>query len=174
MIKVISIVVAIAAVAIAEELNAVVLLVPNDVAKNNVTGKLLITQSVANGPVTITGTAVGLDPGLHGFHVHEKGDLSGGCASTGKHFNPDKVSHGAPEDTVRHVGDLGNIKADEKGIASINITDNIISLCGPNSIIGRSFVIHEKKDDLGKGNTTLSLETGDAGNRLACGLVGIL
>ena len=76
-----------------QDLNAVVLLVPNDVTKNNVTGKLLITQGVANGPVTITGTVEGLEPGLHGFHVHEKGDLSGGCATTGKHFNPDKVSY---------------------------------------------------------------------------------
>ena len=84
------------------------------------------------------------------------------------------MSHGAPEDTVRHVGDLGNIKVDDKGIASINITDNLISLSGPNNILGRGFVVHEKADDLGKGNTTLSLETGDAGNRLACGVVGIL
>lgn len=71
-------------------MKAVVKLVPHNVAKN-VTGNLLIVQSVENGPVTITGSIYGLSPGLHGFHVHEKGDLSNGCVSTGKHFNPEKV-----------------------------------------------------------------------------------
>ncbi|XP_043464624.1 superoxide dismutase [Cu-Zn], chloroplastic-like isoform X2 [Leptopilina heterotoma] len=156
-----------------QELKAVVKLVPNNVAKLNVTGILLISQSVKNGPVTITGTIYGIPPGLHGFHVHEKGDMTKGCISTGKHFNPERVNHGAPNDRVRHVGDLGNLNASEDWTAKVDITDTMISLSGPNSIIGRAFVVHEKTDDLGKGNSTLSLETGDAGDRIACGIVGI-
>ncbi|XP_026826689.1 superoxide dismutase [Cu-Zn], chloroplastic isoform X2 [Ooceraea biroi] len=157
----------------AEEMVAVVRLTAQDATVKNVTGNLKIVQSVANGPVTITGTIRGLTEGLHGFHVHEKGDMSNGCLSTGAHFNPENVTHGAPEDTVRHVGDLGNIQANSDGEAIVNITDNIISLTGSNSILGRTIVVHSGEDDLGKGNTTASSSTGNAGDRLACGIIGI-
>lgn len=160
----------------AEELVASITLMPDPAFKDqNVMGTLKISQSVTNGPVSITGSISGLKKeGIHGFHVHAKGDISEGCKSAGPHFNPEKVKHGAPEDTVRHVGDLGNIKADGEGVATINITDTMISLTGPNSIIGRAFVVHSQEDDLGKGNTTVSSETGNAGDRWACGVVGIV
>jgi Cu-Zn family superoxide dismutase len=176
MMKVAVLVVALIAHTYAEELVASVLITPDPGFQDkNVTGTLKIVQSVANGPVTITGSINGLNKDAnHGFHVHAKGDLTGGCKSAGPHFNPEKVKHGAPEDTVRHVGDLGNIKADENGVAQINITDTMISLTGPNSIIGRAFVVHSQEDDLGKGNSTLSSETGNAGDRWACGIVGIV
>ncbi|XP_011267952.3 superoxide dismutase [Cu-Zn], chloroplastic [Camponotus floridanus] len=161
------------AVVTAEEMVAVVRLTPHDVKVQNVTGNLKIVQSVPNGPVTITGTIYGLTEGLHGFHVHEKGDLSDGCTSAGAHFNPENVTHGAPEDTVRHVGDLGNIQANSQGEAAVNITDNIISLSGPNNILGRSMVVHSDEDDLGKGNHTLSSTTGNSGSRWACGVIGV-
>ncbi|KAM0731348.1 Superoxide dismutase [Cu-Zn], chloroplastic [Formica fusca] len=157
----------------AEEMVAVVRLTPHDVKGKNVTGNLKIVQSVPNGPVTITGSIHGLTEGLHGFHVHEKGDLSNGCASTGAHFNPENVTHGGPDDTVRHVGDLGNVQANSEGEAMINITDNIISLSGPNNILGRAIVVHSAEDDLGKGNHTLSSTTGNAGDRWACGVIGV-
>ncbi|XP_012233857.1 uncharacterized protein [Linepithema humile] len=157
----------------AEELVAVVHLTPNDASTHNVKGDLKIVQSVPNGPVTISGKITGLTEGLHGFHVHEKGDLSEGCKSAGAHFNPENVTHGAPEDNVRHVGDLGNIQANSDGEATINITDTIISLSGSNSILGRAIVVHSGEDDLGKGNSTLSSTTGNAGDRWACGVIGI-
>ena len=65
------------------------------------------------------------------------------------------MSHGAPEDETRHVGDLGNIVADSAGVASINITDDWISLNGINSIIGRGLVIHAGRDDMGKVSISL-------------------
>lgn len=70
----------------------------------------------------------GLEPGLHGFHIHEKADFSNGCISAGPHWNPHNVSHGGPGDAVRHAGDLGNIKADQDGRAEGQITDNLIKL----------------------------------------------
>jgi Cu/Zn superoxide dismutase len=59
------------------------------------------------------------------------------------------------------------------GVAETTIVDNQIPLTGPNSVVGRAFVVHELKDDLGKGGHELSLTTGNAGGRLACGVIGL-
>jgi len=85
-----------------------------------------------------------------------------------------KVNHGGPKDETRHVGDLGNIMADANGSARVYISDYRITLCGPNSIIGRAVVIHSGPDDFGRGGTPDSLKTGNAGSRIGCGLIGIL
>ena len=126
-----------------------------------------------DGPTTVSVRITGLTPGLHGFHLHEYGDTTNGCISTGAHFNPNNLTHGAPEDEVRHAGDLGNIVANAEGVAEATIVDNQIPLSGPNSVVGRALVVHELEDDLGKGGHELSLTTGNAGGRLACGVVGL-
>ncbi|KAJ8477556.1 hypothetical protein OPV22_021283 [Ensete ventricosum] len=126
-----------------------------------------------NGPTTVKVRVTGLTPGLHGFHLHEFGDTTNGCISTGAHFNPNKMTHGAPEDEIRHAGDLGNIVANADGVAEATIVDNQIPLSGPHSVVGRAFVVHELEDDLGKGGHELSPTTGNAGGRLACGVVGL-
>ncbi|KAI7684863.1 Superoxide dismutase [Cu-Zn], partial [Sarcoptes scabiei] len=122
--------------------------------------------------VHVTGKITGLTPGSHGFHVHEFGDNTNGCTSAGAHFNPHSKTHGAPEDDERHVGDLGNIVADESGTALIDIKDSKISLTGLNTIIGRSLVVHADPDDLGRGGHELSKSTGNAGGRIACAVIG--
>eukprot|EP00252_Welwitschia_mirabilis_P023735 TRINITY_DN679_c0_g1_i1.p1 TRINITY_DN679_c0_g1~~TRINITY_DN679_c0_g1_i1.p1 ORF type:complete len:155 (-),score=25.00 TRINITY_DN679_c0_g1_i1:493-957(-) len=126
-----------------------------------------------NGPTTVNAKVTGLKPGLHGFHVHALGDTTNGCMSTGPHFNPAGKEHGAPEDENRHAGDLGNVTAGEDGTAEMTITDSQIPLSGPNSIVGRAVVVHADPDDLGKGGHELSKTTGNAGGRVACGVVGL-
>ena len=87
----------------------------------------------------------------------------------GGHYNPDGVDHG--DDKEGHVGDLGNITADESGMAKVNIVSNRIDLMGDRSIVGRGIVVHADQDDLGRGGDEESLKTGNAGDRLACGVI---
>ncbi|OMO84380.1 hypothetical protein CCACVL1_10842 [Corchorus capsularis] len=133
-----------------------------------VEGVVTLTQE-DDGPTTVNVRITGLTPGPHGFHLHEYGDTTNGCMSTGAHFNPNNMTHGAPEDETRHAGDLGNIIANADGVAEATIVDSQIPLSGPNSVVGRALVVHELEDDLGKGGHELSLTTGNAGGRLACG-----
>jgi len=123
-----------------------------------------------DGIVRITGEMKGLAPGLHGFHIHAFGDVSNGCASTGGHYNPQNKEHGAPADANRHAGDLGNINVGADGTAKIDITDKGFKIP---EILGRAVVCHEGQDDLGKGGHELSKTTGNAGGRVACGIIGI-
>ncbi|XP_050142938.1 superoxide dismutase [Cu-Zn] isoform X1 [Malus sylvestris] len=137
-------------------------------SSEGVKGTISFVQE-GDGPTTVTGSVSGLKPGLHGFHVHALGDTTNGCMSTGPHFNPAVKEHGAPEDEVRHAGDLGNITAGDDGTATFTIVDKQIPLAGPDSIIGRAVVVHADPDDLGKGGHELSKSTGNAGGRVACG-----
>jgi Cu-Zn family superoxide dismutase len=135
------------------------------VGNNQVHGHITFTQM--DGYVEITGEVLGLAKGDHGFHIHEYGDCSAlDAGSAGAHFNPDKKPHGGPEDADRHVGDLGNITADDSGKATINMKDRLISLHGEHSIIGRAVIVHADKDDY------KSQPSGNAGARVACGVVG--
>ena len=121
----------------------------------------------------IHGQVEGLTHGKHGFHIHETGDLTDHCQSLCAHFNPTGTNHGDRKDEERHIGDLGNIEADDQGIAKFDFTDPLIKLTGEHSVIGRSVIVHADEDDLGRGGHTDSLTTGHAGKRLACGVIGI-
>ena len=120
-------------------------------------------------PTIIRGLIKGLEPGEHGFHIHEFGDLSDGCASAGGHYNPDGVDHGDIDGG--HVGDLGNVTANEQGEARFKIVARRVDLSGDRSVVGRAVVVHAGRDDLGKGGDEESLKTGNAGDRLGCGVI---
>lgn len=137
-------------------------------------GVALVTET-NKGDVTIEASVEGLTDGCHGFHVHLYGDEVGaddGTAAAG-HWNPNENPHSAPDEVIRHVGDLGNIcstngKASySKTFASSDPERPAIVGDFVNSIIGRSFVIHRDPDDL------TSQPTGAAGPRVAIGIIGI-
>jgi Cu-Zn family superoxide dismutase len=127
-----------------------------------------VTFTVTPEGVEIAGTVTGLTPGKHGFHVHEFGDMSSADGlATGGHFNPEKEKHGGPHAAERHVGDLGNITADDSGTATIKISDSQVRLYGKHSVLGRGLIVHAKEDDL------KTQPTGDAGGRVAQGVIGV-
>ena len=116
----------------------------------------------------------GLTDGEHGFHIHEYGDLTDGCTSACKHFNPYNKQHGGLNDTNSHAGDLGNILSTHN-IAKGHLYTKKISITPGkrNNVVGRMVIVHKDRDDLGEGNNAESLKTGNAGKRIACGVIGI-
>lgn len=143
---------------------AVCVLTPTE--GNNVKGTVTFTKT--DGGVLIVADVEGLSEGKHGFHVHEFGDISKpDGTSAGGHFNPDDKDHAGPEDSIRHAGDFGNLIANENGNAHYERVDSLISFKGVNNIIGRAIILHANEDDL------VSQPTGDAGGRVAHGVIGV-
>ena len=130
---------------------------------NNVAGTIVLAQQ--QGHCELSGEVTGLTPGDHGFHIHMFGDLrSADGSSAGGHYNPDNHMHGGLDSKERHVGDLGNIKADDKGVAKISIKAEGLNL---HMVLGRSLVVHKDADDL------KSQPAGNAGPRVAVGAIGL-
>ena len=93
----------------------------------------------------------------------------------GGHYNPYNETHGSVEVTEygRHAGDLrNNVTSDLEGKVVEEFYDELVTLYGPNSVFGRTLVIHDGIDDLGLGGNKESLITGNAGGRLACAVIG--
>jgi Cu-Zn family superoxide dismutase len=118
--------------------------------------------------VKVTADIDGLAPNSeHGFHIHEFGDCSdmAKAMSAGGHYNPEKHEHGKPG-AMSHVGDMGNIKADERGHAHVELTLPEATISGKNAILGRGVIVHEKVDNF-------SQPVGAAGGRIGCGVIGV-
>lgn len=115
--------------------------------------------------VMVEANITGLEPGNHGFHIHQFGDCTAeDGTSAGGHFNPNENMHAGPDAEDRHMGDMGNITANEDGVATIEYTDDTIRI---DQIIGRGIIVHAGEDDL------TSQPSGAAGPRLGCGVIGI-
>lgn len=122
-----------------------------------------------DGGVRILADVAGLSEGKHGFHVHEHGDCSAADGSSaGGHFNPTGAKHGGPDSAERHVGDMGNLEANEEGFAHYDQINSLMELNGKNSIVGKSIVIHEGEDDL------VTQPTGNSGARIGCGEIRVV
>ena len=94
---------------------------PNEVAK----GVVNFTQAGAYALCEINANFTGLAPGKqHGFHIHQYGNLLQGCVTAGPHYNPFGHTHAGPKDLTRHVGDLGNVQADDQGNGKYYLIDH--------------------------------------------------
>lgn len=134
---------------------------------NNVNGVVRFTRT--GDGVQVEGEVHGLDANsTHGFHIHEFGDCSADDGtSAGGHFDPHDQSHGGPDAAERHAGDMGNLTSDDDGTAEISYTDTVMTFRGAASVLGRGVIVHAEEDDLE------SQPTGDAGDRLSCGVIGV-
>jgi Cu-Zn family superoxide dismutase len=98
---------------------------------DQIKGTVKFIEDLHNKKVKIELNLIGLKPNsLHGFHVHEAGDLTDKCTSMCAHFNPYGLTHGCPGMKNRHVGDLGNIHTNNKGEAKYSFYDDVIKLRG--------------------------------------------
>ncbi len=127
-------------------------------------------ETVSDG-VRLTAEVSGLTPGMnHGFHIHEFGDCSAADGtSAGGHFNPDMNDHGAPGTAMSHAGDFGNLEAGSDGTASYSFVSDKITVGdgGAGDVVGRGVIVHAGSDDL------MTQPTGDAGGRIACGVIAM-
>jgi Cu-Zn family superoxide dismutase len=133
---------------------------------NEATGTVTFVQR--GDKVAVTADVRGLPPNSeHGFHVHEKGDCSSGDGmSTGGHFNPDGKPHGNAQPSDGHAGDMPNIKADASGNAKATFEISKMTIAdGPHSVVGKGLIVHKDPDDY------RTQPTGNAGARLACGVI---
>ena len=136
---------------------------------NSKTSGLVTFEQTADG-VHVKAKVEGLTPGLHGFHIHEKGDCSApDGSSAGGHFNPTSAPHGDPSHASKHSGDFGNITADAKGVATLDVKVPLSQLTltegSPVNALNRGVIVHTAPDDF------KTQPTGNAGGRLACGVI---
>ena len=135
-------------------------------AGNNVSGTVTFVQEGRK--VFVIAEVLGLKPGPHGFHVHEKGDCSAAdFSSAGGHFNPDGQPHGDPSAGAHHVGDMPMLVADASGKATARAELRSMSIGGGGTtdIVGKAVVVHADADDF------RSQPAGNSGARVACGVI---
>ena len=148
-----------------------------------VSGTIKLHQDAPYHPTKISIFLKGFPPNkVMAIHIHTYGDLSNGCHTAAGHYNPYNKLHGSENlhGNDRHVGDLiNNIKSDDKGVVSMQFSDDLVYLYGMYTVIGRMIVIHENVDDLGlyryekSKRGELSRTTGNAGGRVACSVIGL-
>jgi len=129
----------------------------------------MLRFAVVDGRIEVTGDVTGLGPGTtHAFHVHENGDCSApDGSSAGGHFNPGSTDHGRVGHGEHHAGDSDNITANADGSAQVQgwLEGATIGDGAATDIVGKGVIIHAGEDDY------TTQPTGDAGGRLACGVI---
>lgn len=135
-------------------------------AKSDTKTNGIVTFKEKGNNVTMELDVKGLTPGEHAIHIHEKADCSApDGTSTGGHWNPGHTDHGKWDVGHFHLGDIGNLVANEKGEAKLTFkTDKWCLTCNDESkkIIGHGLIIHSTKDDF------QTQPTGNAGGRVGC------
>ncbi|MGF1568406.1 MAG: superoxide dismutase family protein [Nodosilinea sp.] len=121
--------------------------------------------------VHMVGSINGVRPGLHGFHIHEGTQCGADGQAAGGHFNPYQTPHGfllSQGFEQAHAGDLGNLDIAANGQAQWQVLIPGLTLDeGLLSVANRAIVVHAQPDDF-------SQPTGNAGGRIACGLIQVV
>ncbi|MYF97613.1 superoxide dismutase family protein [Candidatus Poribacteria bacterium] len=133
---------------------------------SGVTGTAVFTQN--DDMITLIIEVMGASPGLHGVHIHEKGDCSApDGSSAGGHWNPTNVDHGKWGVGEFHLGDIGNINVGEDGSGSISLTTDLweIGTGSDVDVVGKGIIVHADPDDF------ISQPSGNAGARIGCGVI---
>ncbi len=117
--------------------------------------------------ILVKGTLTNLPPGQHAFHIHETGKCEAPEFKTaGAHFNPSKKAHGIMSAKGHHAGDLPNLYVGQDGRVQFDtFARSDLKLKSMFDKDGSAVVVHTKEDDY---HTD---PTGDAGGRIACGVV---
>lgn len=132
---------------------------------STVQGNVRFTETPAG--VRMTARVMGLNPGPHGFHIHDVGDCSAPDATSAKgHYNPTGSAHGSQQAAVHHLGDMPNLTADAQGNAELTADLTGLSIGGQaGNVVGRAVIIHADADDY------TSQPAGNSGKRIACGVI---
>jgi Cu-Zn family superoxide dismutase len=137
-------------------------------AKGHKVGTVKLTQTPHG--VLLQGDLTHFGAGVHAIHLHSVGKCEGPkFTSAGGHFNPASKQHGYLSAEGEHAGDLPNLVVPASGTLHFELIAPDVSLePGPNSLLdadGSAIVVHAKRDDY------KSQPAGDAGDRVACGVV---
>lgn len=124
---------------------------------SRITGTIKFTEDLIEHVTVIYVKLQNVPTGIHAIHIHENGHV----IHPGKHYNPHGTQHG--DIGEGHVGDLGNIVANEKGEVVQKIISKDIKLKGPYAIQGRLLTIRTEADDL---------STGENGDVAATAIIG--
>lgn len=130
------------------------------------TGTANFTQS--EGKVTLELTVENAPEGTHAVHLHETGDCSAEDASSaGGHWNPTGSQHGRFGENGFHLGDIGNLEVAADGTGKLTFSTDHWSIGSgeENDITGKAIIVHAGVDDF------TTQPTGNAGGRIACGVV---
>jgi Cu-Zn family superoxide dismutase len=124
--------------------------------------------------MTVEGTFNNLPPGFHGFHVHAAGKCERPAFTTaGGHMVVGEQSHPA------HAGDQPVLLVLSDRTAEIRFTTDRYKMADLMAAEGRAVIVHAAADNYANIPTryvrtpdAMTNATGDAGDRIACGLVG--
>lgn len=137
----------------------------------NQVGKVRLTQE-GNSNVVVQVQVHDLPPGFHGFHVHAVGECTPPFTSAGGHFDLDAHTH------RNHSGDFPVLLVNADGTANAKFTTERFTVADLFDTDGSAIIIHANPDNYANIPTryapapdATTLATGDAGDRIACGVV---